>query len=44
MKMFEAEDHNIFELILMLILHSSKVSNLCLVIIAGVYCFSQHVA
>lgn len=44
MKKFGAGDHNMSELILMFILHISKVSKMWLIIIAGVVYLSQHVA
>lgn len=44
MKNFRAGDHNKFEWILMFILCVSRVSKIWLIIIAGVVCFSQHVA
>lgn len=44
MKEFGAGDHNMFELILMFLLHISKVSKMWVIIIAGVVYFSPRVA
>lgn len=44
MKEFGAGDHNVFEVILMSLLHIPKVSKMWLIIIAGVVCYPQHVA